>query len=185
VALLSRQRGLETSVPIFILFVGAYIELKQMPHDVETEAYVAAAGPLLGTIAAFAVCFYADQTDSRLWLAVAYSGFFLNLFNLIPISPLDGGRIAAVLSPRVWFLGVPMLIGAFVYIPSPILILIAILEVPQLIAAWNYAPQAPENRAYYGIPAATKSDYAMLYFVLAAALAIMTYLVHEKLGCGG
>ncbi|QOT80757.1 hypothetical protein F7R26_025415 [Cupriavidus basilensis] len=43
--------------------------------------------------------------------ALAYAGFFINLFNLIPLSPLDGGRVTAVLSPRIWFLGVPVLVA--------------------------------------------------------------------------
>lgn len=176
-----RQRGLDAGAPVFIPFVGAFIAMKQLPHDAETEAYVAAAGPLVGTIAAFATYIYADQTGSHLWLAVSYAGFFLNLFNLIPISPLDGGRITAVLSPRIWFAGVPLLIAAFVYWPSPILVLIAVLALPQLMLAWRYDPNAPENRAYYGIPTATKIEYTALYLMLAAALGIMTYIVHERL----
>lgn len=176
-----RQRGLDAGAPVFIPFVGAYITMKQLPHDAETEAYVAVAGPLVGTIAAFAAYIYADQTGSRLWLAVSYAGFFLNLFNLIPLSPLDGGRITAVLSPRVWLIGVPVLIAAFLYIPSPMLILIAVMAAPQVLAAWRYDADAPENRAYYGIPLKARIEYAVLYLLLAAALGIMTHQVHEQL----
>ena len=176
-----RQRGLDAGAPVFIPFVGAYIAMKQLPHDVETEAYVAIAGPLVGTIAAFAAYIYADQTGSKLWLAVSYAGFFLNLFNLTPLSPLDGGRITAVLSPRIWLVGVPVLLAAFLYRPSPILVLIAILAAPQVVAAWRYDANAPENRAYYGIPLKAKIEYAALYLLLAAALGIMTYQVHEQL----
>lgn len=176
-----RQRGLDAGAPVFIPFVGAFIAMKQLPHDAETEAYVAIAGPLVGTTAAFAAFTYADQTGSRLWLAVSYAGFFLNLFNLIPLSPLDGGRITAVLSPRIWLVGVPVLIAAFLYRPSPMLVLIAILAAPQVLAAWRYDASAPENRAYYGIPLKAKIEYGMLYLLLAAALGIMTYEVHERL----
>ena len=176
-----RQRGLEAGAPVFIPFVGAFMAMKDQPHDAETEAYVAIAGPLVGTVAAFAAYFYADQTDSRLWYAIAYAGFFLNLFNLIPISPLDGGRITAVLSPRIWFAGVPLLLAAFIYSPSPILILIAIMAAPSLVQAWNYDPASPENQRYYGVSQATKIEYAGMYLALAVALAIMTFNVHEHL----
>src|SRR5438128_1855091 len=93
--LAARQKGLPVSAPTFIPFVGAWIELKDTPMDVETEAYVAAAGPLVGTAGAILVYLWARWTGSDLLLAVAYAGFFLNFFNLIPLSPLDGGRMTA------------------------------------------------------------------------------------------
>lgn len=177
-----RQRGLEAGAPVFIPFVGAFIQMKNQPHDAETEAFIGMAGPLLGTVGAFAVYFYAIFTGSNLWLAVSYSGFFLNLFNLIPVSPLDGGRITAVLSPRIWLAGVPVMLAAFYYSPSPILIVIAVLALPQLMKAWSYDPDAPENRQYYGVSTAAKIEYASIYLMLAAGLAIMTYDVHQMLG---
>src|SRR6185436_6570144 len=94
--LAARQRGLDVGAPTFIPFVGAWIEMKQRPHNVETEAYVGLAGPLVGTLGAL-VCYFAGRhLNNQLLLALAYSGFILNLFNLIPVSPLDGGRITAV-----------------------------------------------------------------------------------------
>jgi Zn-dependent protease len=93
----ARQRGLDVGAPTFIPFVGAWINLRDQPHNVETEAYVAAAGPLVGTVAAVAVYLWGRSTDSGLLLAIAYAGLFLNLFNLLPLSPLDGGRITAII----------------------------------------------------------------------------------------
>ncbi len=119
--LAARQRGLNVGAPTFIPFVGAWIELKDQPHNAETEAvYGLCQARPIGTIGALACYFYARYTGERLFLALAYAGFFLNLFNLIPLSPFDGGRITAVLSPRVWLAGVPMLIGLFVWRPSPL-----------------------------------------------------------------
>jgi len=178
----ARQRGLNVGAPAFIPFVGAWIALKEQPVDVETEAYVALAGPLVGTSAALAVYLWARSDDSSLLLAIAYSGLFLNLFNLLPISPLDGGRVTSVLSPRIWLLGVPMLLALMLYRPSPMLIIIAILAAPQLIKAWRYDPSAPENVAYYGTTLQTKLEYGGTYLALAALLAVMTYDVHEMLG---
>ncbi|MGY8633335.1 site-2 protease family protein [Bradyrhizobium sp. 14AA] len=178
----ARQRGLDVGAPAFIPFVGAWIALKDKPVDVETEAYVALAGPVVGTGAALAVYLWARSEDSGLLLAISYAGLFLNLFNLLPISPLDGGRVTAILSPRIWLLGAPMLVALMIYRPSPMLLIVAIMAVPQLISAWRYDPHAPENVAYYGVPLQTKLEYGGAYLALAALLAVMTYDVHEMLG---
>ncbi len=179
--LAARQKGMDVGLPMFIPFVGAWIAMKELPHDVADEAYVGFAGPFIGTLAALACYVMARQYESSLLLAIAYAGFFLNLFNLIPVSPLDGGRITAIISPRVWLFGVPLLIGAFFYLHSPILILIALLAYPQLMKAWRYDPQAEENRHYYGVSLEQKVTYAAYYFGLVAFLSAMTYELHQVL----
>jgi len=178
----ARRCGLNVGAPTFIPFVGAWIELKDQPVDVRTEAYVAVAGPLVGTIAAVAVYLLGRWTDSMVLLAIAYAGLFLNLLNLLPISPLDGGRITAIISPRIWLIGAPMMLAMLLYRPSPVLAIIAIMAFPQLIKAWKYDPKAPENRAYYGVPLQAKLEYGGLYLALTAYLGIMTFEVHEMLG---
>jgi Zn-dependent protease len=179
--LAARQRGLDVGLPTFIPFVGAWIQLKDLPHDVETEAWVGLAGPLLGSVGALA-CYYAFRaTDEPLLLALAYAGFFINLFNLIPVSPFDGGRITAIISPRVWLLGAPLMAGLFFWRPSPLLILMVILAAPQLWRAWKFDPAAPENVAYYSVEPAKRLEYALYYLGLAIFLAVMSYDVHEML----
>ncbi|MGO9484620.1 MAG: site-2 protease family protein [Rhodomicrobium sp.] len=180
--LAAKQKGLNVGVPTFIPFVGAWIELKDRPMNAETEAYIGYAGPLVGTIGALACYFYARYTGERLFLALAYAGFFINLFNLIPLSPLDGGRITAVLSPRVWLLGVPLLIGLFFWRPSPLLILVAVFAAPQVFKALRYDATAPENQAYYSTSLETKITYGFYYLGLLAFLAIMCFDLHEMLG---
>ena len=177
----ARQCGLNVGAPTFIPFLGAWIELKDQPLDVRTEAYVAMAGPLVGTVAAVAVYLWGRWTDSTLLLAIAYAGLFLNLFNLLPVSPLDGGRITAIISPRVWLIGAPMMLAMLLYRPSPVLAIIAIMALPQLVRAWKYDPKAPENLAYYGVPLQAKLEYGGLYLALTAYLGIMTFEVHEML----
>ena len=178
----ARQRGLDVGAPTFIPFVGAWIELKELPHDAETEAYIGFAGPFAGTIAALVCYFAARNLDSQLLLALSYAGFFLNLFNLIPLSPFDGGRITAVLSPRLWLVGVPILVALFFYRPSPMLILMAVLAAPQVMKAWRFDPNAPENQAYYSVKPEQRVTYGLYYIGLAAFLAIMSHDVHEMLG---
>jgi Zn-dependent protease len=165
-------------LPTFIPFVGAWIEMKELPHNAETEAYVGMAGPLAGTLGALACYYIARSYDSELMLALAYSGFFLNLFNLIPLSPFDGGRITAVISPKLWLVGVPILIALFFYRPSPLLIVIALLAAPHLWSLWRGTGQ---SRAYYVANAETRLSYAALYLGLAAFLAIMAHDLAEEL----
>lgn len=178
--LAARQRGLDVGLPTFIPFVGAWIELKEMPHDVETEAYVGLGGPLVGTVGALVCYFLARNYELNWLLAVAYSGFFLNLFNMIPLSPFDGGRITAVLSPRIWLLGVPVLIGLFVYRPSPMLILMAVLAAPQVMQALRHRADG-EGAEYYAVAPAIKVEYGAYYIALLGFLAVMTHDVHEML----
>ena len=177
----ARQRGLAVGAPTFIPFVGAWIQLKEMPHDAETEAYVGLGGPLLGTVGALACYFLARNEGSDWLLAVAYSGFFLNLFNLIPLSPFDGGRITAVLSPRIWLLGVPVLGALFFYRPSPVLFIVALLAAPQVWKAIKYRKDSPEAATYYAVSTRIKWEYGFYYVALLGFLAVMTYDVHEML----
>jgi Zn-dependent protease len=177
----AKRRGLDVGAPTFIPFIGAWVQLKQMPHDAETEAYVGLGGPLLGTAGAL-VCYVIARDSGVTWLlAVAYAGFFLNLFNLIPLSPFDGGRITAVLSPRIWLLGVPVLGALFVWRPSPMLFLVALIAAPQVWKAVKYRRDSDEARTYYAVGNAVKWQYGLLYIALTAFLAVMTYDVHALL----
>jgi Zn-dependent protease len=177
----ARRRGLAVGAPTFIPFVGAWIEMKQLPHDAETEAYVGLGGPLLGSAGALACYFAARESGAGWLLAVAYAGFFLNLFNLIPLSPFDGGRITAVLGPRIWLLGVPILVALFLWRPNPMLLLMALIAAPQVWKALTYRRDSAEARTYYAVPTAVKWEYALIYLGLAGFLAVMTHDVHQLL----
>ena len=178
--LAARHRGLDVGAPCFIPFVGAWINLKEQPMDAETEAFVALAGPVVGSIAAF-VCYLLGSSSGSPWLiAIAYGGFFLNLFNLIPVSPLDGGRVMAAISPLMWLIGFPLLIGLFLWHPSPMLILIAVLAAPQV---WKVVRDRDVLRdTYYQVPRNVRIGYAAQYLVLVGFLSITTYELHTMLG---
>lgn len=179
--LAAKQKGLDVGVPVFIPFVGAWIALKEMPHDAEMEAYIGLGGPLVGSIGALACYFAAREWNSMLLLAISYSGFFLNLFNLIPVPPLDGGRITAVLSPRLWLLGLPILVAVFFYHPNPMLILIAVLAIPQVWRYFKNKEENPEEQAYYDVPLEIKIMYGTYYLALLIFLAMMVDGVHQLL----
>lgn len=169
----ARQKKISVGAPIFIPFVGAWVEMKEQPINAEVEAYIAYAGPFVGTIASFVLYYWGRSIDSGLLLALAQAGFLINLFNLIPVYPLDGGRISAILSPRLWLLGAPLLIALWFYQPSPMLIVIAVLAFPQLIKAWQYDPNTIENKKYYGTNAIVRFEYGFLYLGLSIILALM------------
>lgn len=186
--LAARRVGLKVGVPTFIPFVGAWIDLKERPMTVEQEAYVAFAGPFVGTLGAVIALWLAGTYDSRLLLAVAYAGFFLNLFNLVPVTPFDGGRIVAILSPRVWLVGAPMLGAIFLLIPSPMFLIVLLLLAPTIFRslrdAWRGTPP-DHNPRYYEVAPGARVRYASYYLLLLAFLSIMTYEVHGQLRGGG
>ena len=96
-----RRQGVPASAPLFIPFLGAVIGMRELPDDAWKEAKVALAGPILGSVGAAACWIAGEATGSELLVALAFVGFFLNLFNLIPIVPLDGGRAAGGVAPGV------------------------------------------------------------------------------------
>lgn len=111
----AKRKGLPASAPVFIPFFGALINMRRNPRDAVTEAYIAIGGPLLGTLGALAAYGLGVWTGHPAYIAVAYIGFFLNLINLLPIHPLDGGRIAVAVSRWLWLAG---LVGGLVVILS-------------------------------------------------------------------
>jgi Zn-dependent protease len=178
----ARQRGLKVRLPMFIPFAFAWTTLEDTPHDAETEAYIGLAGPMLGTVAAIGAYFLARSHDASWLLAVSYTGFFINLVNMIPLPPLDGGRITAVLSPRIWLLGVPI-IGALLWWHfSVILLLIAILAGPHVLSALRFDRNDPAIARYYdAVTPRIRWEYGLLYVGLIAFLGYMVNDVNEQL----
>ncbi|MDA8351797.1 MAG: site-2 protease family protein [Firmicutes bacterium] len=130
--LAAKQKGLPVSAPAFIPFLGALIMLKRQPQNAETEAYVAFGGPLLGTVGAMAAYLLAIWTGYEVLYPIAFIGFFLNLFNLLPIHPLDGGRIVTAISRWLWVVGLILGLVMILVLWSPLLLLVWILFAFQL-----------------------------------------------------
>jgi len=163
--------GIPVSAPIFIPFIGASIVMKQNPRDALSEAIMAYAGPLAGGVGSW-VCLWAGQTYELPWLtAVAAFSFGINLFNLIPIPPLDGGRVCAAVSRWFWVLGVIMLGLAVVYFHAWTILLIGGLV---LFMAFRRIQDdiryRQMMRQYYQIPFLTRVVVAIFYLGLAGAL---------------
>jgi Zn-dependent protease len=165
-----RREGIEASAPMFIPFLGAVVAAKSMGDDAAAEARVGLAGPILGTVATLVPLLIWQVTGEEFWQALAYVGFFINLFNLLPVLPLDGGRAMAALSPWVWIVGYAGLVALTFVFPNPIMILILILGG---FESWRRFKDrnTPEARAFHDIPARTRFWVAVTYLGLAAALA--------------
>lgn len=144
-----RMMGIRASAPMFIPFVGAHIVMQKMPKNAFSEAVAAYGGPLLGTIGAIACVGIGMVTGSLFWYALASSGFLLNLFNLLPISPLDGGRIIGVISPKLWVVGLLGAVGLFYLTWSPILALIVIMGSFQIYT--SFKKSKTERAQYYNV----------------------------------
>ncbi|MDZ4812011.1 MAG: site-2 protease family protein [Pseudomonadota bacterium] len=177
----AKRAGLDVGLPTFIPFVGAWIELKDQPMDARVEAKIALAGPVAGTLGALACYYVARSTHSPLLLALSYAGFMLNLWNLLPINPLDGGRIVGLLSPRIWLIGLPILGALLFWKPSPMLFLILILALPSVWRVWRGTWRETMPAGYYEQPLSVKVGYGAAYLGLAVFLALMSHSVHEEL----
>jgi Zn-dependent protease len=97
--------GLRQSPPIFLGIFGAIIILRQQPPNAKVEAIVGIAGPVAGTLGVLVFWAYAMATGSEMARELAFFASFMNLFNLLPMPPLDGGRAAAAITPWLWVVG--------------------------------------------------------------------------------
>jgi Zn-dependent protease len=166
-----RREGIEASAPMFIPFLGAVVAAKSLGDDAAAEARVGLAGPILGSLATLVPLGIWLATGEEFWQALAYIGFFINLFNLLPVLPLDGGRAMAALSPWVWAIGFAGLIALTIAFPNPILILVVLFGGLESWRRWK-ARNTPESRAYHAIPARTRAIVAAVYLGLAVLLAV-------------
>jgi Zn-dependent protease len=179
----AKRQGLPVSAPIFIPFLGAMILLKEMPQDAWNEAKVAIAGPLVGSAGAGAIWIAGELADSNHLRAVAFLGFFINLFNLLPVVPLDGGRIVGALHPALWLIGFVALLGLVFLRPNPILIIILIISGMELWQRWPLRNH-PEMQSYYRVTPRRRVTMAVLYFGLAVLLVLgmnATHFDHDRL----
>src|SRR3954447_20484524 len=147
-----RREGVESGWPVFIPFLGAYIGMKEMPKDAAAEARARPAGPVLGSIGCLVPLALYAATGNNLFRALAFIGFFLNLFNLLPVVPLGGGRAMAAISPLMWIVGFAGLLVAAILFPNPIIFIIVLFAG---LEAWRRfkARKSPEHKAYHDVSA--------------------------------
>jgi Zn-dependent protease len=168
-----RGFGVRVSLPYFIPGLGAFVAQKEMTANNVQDAASAIAGPAVG-IAASAICqAYGIATGNVFWIVAAHIGYFLNLFNLIPVLPLDGGRVAGAIDPRLWMFGLVLFVAYLLStgLNNPIawlfLIIVGVTSVPRAIAAWRGVvdPRVRQTRP------ALRGAIALAYFATIAIAA--------------
>jgi|SRR5438270_3226263 len=166
-----RREGLKASAPMFIPFFGAVVMAKSLGDNALAEARVGLAGPILGTAGAGACLALGEATNSDLLRALAYVGFFLNLINLIPVVPFDGGRAMAAMAPAVWFLGLAVLVGLLIFSGNPFLLIFLLLGGMETWRRWKARnSRSLEQAAYYRVSTRDRRLVALVYFGLILVL---------------
>ncbi|MEA2171223.1 MAG: hypothetical protein QOF76_4523 [Solirubrobacteraceae bacterium] len=170
-----RREGVKTSRMMFIPFMGAVISAKSLGGNALAEARVGLAGPILGSLGALVVALLSVALDSDMLRALAFTGFFLNLFNLLPVVPLDGGRAMAAMAPWMWFVGLGAVVLLVFLWPNPILILIAVFGILEVYRRWKARGQ---NAEYYAVSRVNRLLVGAVYVGLIVALAVGMDLTH-------
>ena len=168
--------GIRTSNLLFIPFLGAVVSLARPPVNAKMEANIALGGPALGCLSALVCLALYFWTDSTLMLALAYSACLLNLFNLIPAIPFDGGKIGAAIAPGAWRLGTIILLILFFYTKNPVIFCIL------LFSLWHWwRSDDSETGDYYRLTLKQRLDVAWQYFGLLTVLGLCTLYLAQLL----
>lgn len=185
-AVVMRAKGLRTGPIVFIPFMGAFIAVKDQFRDALVEAETAYGGPAAGALAATA-CFAVWRFTSdafalrEYFLGMAYVGFLFNLFNLLPVSPLDGGRVVTAISPLLWVLGLAVAAYLAFTLGHPILILVVILGALRAWSTWKQRDADPPA-TYFEVTPVKRALITGAYFGLCAYLGFMTLTAQRLSG---
>jgi Zn-dependent protease len=178
-----RREGVRPGWMLFIPFLGAAVGARSLGGSALAEARVGLAGPVLGTLGCAVVAGVALLTGSEFWSALAFTGCFLNLFNLLPVLPLDGGRAMAAMAPWMWFAGFGAIVVLVFVWPNPVLVLIALLGAFELYRRWRDRKRGEEgNPAYYAVAPRHRLAVAAVYIGLIVTLVAgmdLTFVDHS------
>jgi Zn-dependent protease len=157
-----KAQGVKASAPMFIPFLGAFVKVEGQQRSVAQEAASALAGPVAGLVGAAAVWGVGYSTGSGLLQALAYTGFLLNLFNLFPVLPLDGGRVAGALHPAIWLVGMAGAVGLLLWHPSAVAVFILVMGGLETWNRWRER-RAGRANAYFSLPASVRWQIGIAY----------------------
>lgn len=175
-ALAARMRGVPSTLMLFIPFMGAFVATKGMRRNITEDAFIGIMGPVVGSLASFACALIYFPTGNPFWLALAEWGFFINLFNLAPTAPLDGGWITPLFSPKLLAFGVVILV--VIGFRNPLIWVLGIMSIPRIISGWKADPRA---QPYYHDSKADKWKFGIAYLGLAALLGIGYVVLRDYL----
>jgi Zn-dependent protease len=174
-----RREGIKASAPMFIPFLGAVISARSLGDNATAEARVGLAGPILGSVGAAMCIVVWHATGSNLWRALAFTGFFLNLFNLLPVVPLDGGRAMAAMAPWMWFLGFGAMVALALIFPNPIILLILVFAGLETYRRWKLRRSGDASQQeYYRVRPLDRALIAAVYLSLIALLVVGMNVTH-------
>ena len=162
---------------VFIPFIGGAVTLKDQPRSAYDDAQIGLAGPIAGTLASFACLLIFYGTDRLLYLALAYAGFLLNLLNLLPIAPLDGGRVSAAITKWMWVGGGLIVVYFMIAWKNPLLIVILLLGLFQLYRSVT----GEQGEKFYDVTAGQRGSIATIYFLLVCLLGYQSVVTHRAL----
>ena len=180
-ALVMKRFGVPFSPMVFVPFMGAVIVMKDKPRNVYDEALIAFGGPVAGSAAALGTGMVGVALDSQLLIALADFGYMVNLFNLLPIGSLDGGRIGSAISP---WIGVAGLAGggALIYtsaISNPIFYLIMLsgtYTTTSRLLGWDKEEGDPQDDYHK----TTRTQQTTLLTGYVALVAALLYAIKEN-----
>jgi Zn-dependent protease len=172
-----RRRGVKAGAPVFLPFLGAFVSMKEMPRNVYVEAETALAGPVAGTLGAFAVLAVSHYDGSALLRDLAFTGFLLNLFNLLPALPLDGGRVAGALHPAIWLLGLAAMLLYEFYRPSPVIPVILVLGGYELWRRWR-GRNSEASKVYFALQPGQRATIGSAYLGLVLVLLVALHATY-------
>jgi Zn-dependent protease len=181
-ALVMKLKGIPVGGLIFIPMLGAAVFMRQMPKNAQDEAEVGIAGPVAGAIASGVCLALAEVSPHTLWAPLAYFGFFINLFNLVPVLPFDGGRVLGAIDRRIWIIGFLALLGFQIWqwINGSFniwLIFFIFMAATQLWGRRGMQSSAAAQE-YYSVPIGTRIALSILYFGLAGTLVLGMSIAH-------
>ena len=153
----AKRLGFKTGPAIFVPFMGAVIGIKDTFRTPKQEAILAYGGPFAGLLSLIPLLIGYAVTGNDFWLVIFHLGALLNLFNLLPVSPLDGGRILAGLPIVVWVAGLAALIAYGITHFSIILLLIAFLGGSAVWKRYQFAKQYENNKSVLMLYRAARS----------------------------
>lgn len=156
------------SVPIFIPYIGAIIDMKQPMRNAWAEAVFGISGPVLGSLGAFACLGIHQLTGSFYFAELALFGFFLNLFNLIPLGFLDGGHVAVALSRWLWVPGYLMMAAFAWFVHTPVVFISLLVMLPMVIGLFR--KKTAKQHSYDRVSLPKRLTMGVLYVGLVAIL---------------
>ncbi len=166
-----RREGIKASAPMFIPFLGALITAKSLGDNATAEARVGLSGPILGSIGAAACVLIWRATGNDMWRALAFTGFFLNLINLVPVSPFDGGRAMAAMAPWMWAVGLAIVAALIVALHNAFLLIFLVVGGFDSYRRWQALRHGGAEQAdYYRVKPLDRLLVAGVYVSLIALL---------------